>query len=120
MTFFGVNTWGTIGPAMLALRTGAPIYPASVIRARDGTYKLHVHPPILATREGAFRDDLVRITQRCQDSIEAMIRAHPGQWLWFHRRWKPRPRLEREWSDKQKPQPTTGNAAVETEARHGE
>jgi KDO2-lipid IV(A) lauroyltransferase len=30
-------------------------------------------------------------TQRVHTALENVIRAHPEQWLWIHRRWKTRP-----------------------------
>ena len=30
-------------------------------------------------------------TQRIHAKLESVIREHPGQWLWIHRRWKTRP-----------------------------
>ena len=28
------------------------------------------------------------MTQALNDSLEARVRQHMGQWLWFHNRWK--------------------------------
>lgn len=28
------------------------------------------------------------ITQRFNDKIEEIVRKHPEQWMWVHRRWK--------------------------------
>jgi len=44
----------------------------------------------------------VQNTQWCQDALEAAVRVNPGQWLWMHRRWKARPRLEEEWEVRSK------------------
>jgi len=41
-------------------------------------------------------DPLFYITARYSHSLEKMIRAKPEQYLWAHRRWKSRPRFERQ------------------------
>jgi KDO2-lipid IV(A) lauroyltransferase len=41
-------------------------------------------------------DPLFYITARYVRAIEGMVRAHPEDYLWMHRRWKTRPRFERE------------------------
>jgi KDO2-lipid IV(A) lauroyltransferase len=28
------------------------------------------------------------MTQALNDSLEALVRQHPEQWFWIHRRWK--------------------------------
>lgn len=100
--FFGQDTWGTIGPAMAAQRTGCPIHPVAMIRGHDGRYTLNIRPALELADTGDLRQDLVENSQRCQDAVEALIRAHPGQWLWMHRRWKPRPNLAAEWRERNK------------------
>lgn len=99
--FFGHRCWSTFAPAMIAIRTRAPIYPVFVIEDENGTLTLDVRPPIEWERTGDMRRDLVAITQKCQDAIEEAVREFPDQWLWFHRRWKSRPHLEAEWRAKE-------------------
>jgi KDO2-lipid IV(A) lauroyltransferase len=98
VTFFRQPCWGTIGPVMAALRTQAPVHAAFMTRRPDGRYTMEFSPEIPMTRSGRLLRDLVENTQRCQDVIETFVRRNPGQWLWLHRRWRPRPRLEQEWN----------------------
>ncbi|MBI4560197.1 MAG: hypothetical protein HY706_21605 [Candidatus Hydrogenedentes bacterium] len=95
--FFGQPCWGTIAPVMAAVRARVPIHAVRMVRQPDGRYLLHFSPPIETVRTDDLRKDLVENSQRCQDVIEAFVRENPDQWLWFHRRWKLRPRLEQEW-----------------------
>ncbi|HPJ99453.1 MAG TPA: lysophospholipid acyltransferase family protein [Candidatus Hydrogenedentes bacterium] len=99
--FFGVETWGTAAPAILSARAKAPVHVAALIREPDGRYVLRISPRVVLSAEGGQRARMLDNAQRCQDAIEALIRAYPEQWLWIHRRWKPRPRFEREWTQKQ-------------------
>lgn len=99
-TFFGARCWSTVAPVMMAVRARVPIYYCAIIRQPKDNYILRIYPPIELVRTGNLRNDLVENTQRCQDALESVIREHPEQWLWFHRRWKPRPRLEAEWQER--------------------
>jgi KDO2-lipid IV(A) lauroyltransferase len=86
VTFFGEKTTLPSGPAVLALRTGAPLLPTAVYdrgRCHHGV----VRPPIAAAREGTFRDDVARITQAIADQLEALIRKAPEQWHLMQPNW---------------------------------
>ena len=98
--FFGVDTWATSGAALIAARAKVPVHPIQMVRQPGGRYRLDILPEIEMVRGDDLREDLIENTQRCQDAIEAMVRAHPGQWLWLHNRWKPRPRLAEEWAQR--------------------
>jgi KDO2-lipid IV(A) lauroyltransferase len=102
VSFFGQPCWATVAPAMVATRAKVPIYVVTMRRDAMGHYTLTFSPPIELARSGNLRQDLVGITQRCQDYIEAEIRKSPEQWLWLHRRWKERPRLANEWRAREK------------------
>lgn len=97
VTFFGEPCWATVAPVMVAVRARVPIVPVSLTRQPGGRYLLRFHAPVEMERTGNLRADLLRNSQRCQDAIEELVRANPEQWLWFHRRWKPRPRLAAAW-----------------------
>lgn len=105
VSFFGQPCWATAAPVMLAIRSKAPIVPAMMSRRADGRYLLRALPPIHVERSGDLRRDLVEYSQRIQDVFEAHVRAYPEEWLWFHRRWKPRPQLQAEWDAKSKKSP---------------
>lgn len=97
-TFFGQPCWATAGAAMIALRARVPVHPISIVRQPDQSYVLEIHPRLEFERTGDLQQDILNVTQQCQDAIEKLVRQNPEQWLWLHRRWKPRPRLEQEWN----------------------
>jgi Kdo2-lipid IVA lauroyltransferase/acyltransferase len=69
-------------------------------RQPGGHYELEFSEPIELDRSKPLREGIVEVSQQCQDIIERIVRAHPDQWLWLHRRWKERPRLAKEWEAK--------------------
>lgn len=97
-TFFGRACWSTTGLVVLGLRGRAPLVPICMARMADGRYCLEAFPPISLQHTESWVDDARVNAQRCQDVLEEMVRRYPGQWLWVHRRWTPRPRLEEEWA----------------------
>lgn len=100
VTFFGEPCWATIAPVMMAVRGKVPVHPVSMFRDARGRYTLQFYPALEMTRTGNLRQDIMENTQRCQTFLEHLVRAHPEQWLWLHRRWKHRERLQREWEAK--------------------
>jgi KDO2-lipid IV(A) lauroyltransferase len=90
--FFGHEACMTTGVAVFALRTGAVVLPAYLPwEEAEGRYVLTFLPPVEVVRTGSTQDDVRENTQRFARAIEAMIRRHPEQWLWIHKRWKTRP-----------------------------
>ena len=45
------------------------------------------HEPIEADRSGDVGAATERLTAAINAKLGEMILQHPGQWLWFHRRW---------------------------------
>jgi Kdo2-lipid IVA lauroyltransferase/acyltransferase len=88
--FFGRPASTHRGPALLALRTGAPLFAATGIRNADGIYDCRIQP-INALREGDPDTVVARITAAYTAVFEDAIRSAPEQYLWQHRRWKSRP-----------------------------
>ena len=89
--FFGRPASTTPTPASIALRTGAPIVPASCIPAGNGRYRLRIQPEVDTRSTGDTEADILRITAECTTILEVWVREHPELWLWMHRRWKTKP-----------------------------
>lgn len=88
-TFFGKKTGTAYGLALFALKTGAPVLP--VYTYRDKNLKTHVvfEPEIVVEDSGQDRDlQIAHRTQVYTNKVEELVRRHPEQWMWVHRRWK--------------------------------
>lgn len=94
---FGRTCWATPGPAVIALRTGAPLHHATMWRNADETYTIEISPRIEFESTGDHQRDIQTLTQHIQMYIEAGARKYPEQWLWTHDRWKRRPDAEAAW-----------------------
>ncbi len=67
--------------ADLALKFGVPLFPAYGLRDPDGRHvAVVIEAPIPHTTPA-------EMTRAFNDSLAARVRAHPGQYLWLHRRW---------------------------------
>lgn len=86
--FFGVPAATLTMTAKLAEKTGALVVPYYPIRSPDGRhFEIRILP--------AWRDyptgDEVADAQRTNDVLESIVREHPEQYMWLHRRFKTRP-----------------------------
>lgn len=85
--FFGLPAPTPIGPAKLAIRTGAYVVSAFIERRADGMQIVRFHEPRGVSRG----DDPIALTTALTRDIEEQIRRAPEQWVWFHERWRERP-----------------------------
>ncbi len=84
---FGQKTRIPGGPALLALRSGAPLLPCAIYVRRGGRYGLQLLTPITASRKGRLREDVERVSQEVATAFEALIRMAPEQWHVFQPMW---------------------------------
>ncbi|NCY15649.1 MAG: phosphatidylinositol mannoside acyltransferase [Actinobacteria bacterium] len=80
LEMFGELTSIPAGPAMVALRTGAPLITAAVYFEGEHGHRAIVQPPLPAHREGRLRDDVARVTGEMAARLEGLIRRAPDQW----------------------------------------
>ncbi|MCZ7474465.1 phosphatidylinositol mannoside acyltransferase [Micromonospora sp. WMMC273] len=86
--FFGGRTRTPAGPALLAIRTGAPLYVASMWYEPDAACASIDGPLPLPDPDGAPLDERVRaVTQRIADGLAAGIARHPQDWHMLQRMW---------------------------------
>ncbi len=93
--FFGAPTALPVGPALLALRTGAPIIASFGRRLPDNRLYVSVSPPVYLQRTRRLRADLHEGVQTVACLLEDGIKATPEQWIVFEPVW-PRDTAEKD------------------------
>ena len=98
---FGIEASTVAGPAALHLKFKSPLVPIVAWRESPGRLVFEVRPKIytddiLEDQESPepmmSREERVReVCARINSAFEELIREHPEQWLWLHRRFKTRP-----------------------------
>ena len=75
------------GPAVFALRLGAPVVFGAAIRQPSGRFRL-TFEPVESTSTGNLEADVERIVTDYTATLERWVRRAPEQYFWHHRRWK--------------------------------
>lgn len=96
LDFFGKPAATTTGPANLALRYKIPVVMAFGTRRRDGRIAAQIieFPPI--EQFGNDEQGLQQFLTLYLRNIETIVRRHPEQYFWMHRRWKTPPSVATE------------------------
>ncbi|MDQ2094434.1 lysophospholipid acyltransferase family protein [Rhodalgimonas zhirmunskyi] len=82
LQFFGHRAYTALSFAELALKYNATVVPCYGIRQDDGlSFRAVLEAPVPHSTP-------TEMTQALNDSLEARVRQHMSQWLWFHRRWQ--------------------------------
>ncbi len=83
--FFGAPARMPPGPALLALRTGAPLHPVTVTYDAQGVV-LRFHPRV-EVPPGRTREQVAAMTQAVARAFETAIREAPQDWHMLQRIW---------------------------------
>jgi phosphatidylinositol dimannoside acyltransferase len=77
--FFGETTTLPPGPATLAVRTGAPLFPVGCY-FRNGGYRVVIHDPLPVPATGTRTEKVAAVTQSLAVRLESVIGEAPEQW----------------------------------------
>lgn len=97
LRFFKKQAAVNMGPALLALRARALIWPVFLLRNKKQGYTLVPFSPLdTETLTGSREENLLAATVFYNSKVEEMVLSYPEQWFWMHNRWKTRPKWELE------------------------
>lgn len=85
---FGRRAWTSTTPALLAYKTGCPIFVVTNHRYSKGKYRYKLSDPIFPDKSKRLKEEVTRIMDQVMKELEDRIIASPGEWLWMHKRWK--------------------------------
>lgn len=74
--------------AVVARASEAPVLPAACWREPDGKHVLKFFEPMPWIPNDDPDQEILLNTLAYNRQIESIIRDHPDQWLWLHKRWK--------------------------------
>lgn len=86
--FFGKSAYTMTLAARLALQNGAMMLPVNCERLQGGRgYTFKIWPPLSLPMRSA-KPDLEQLVMLMNQSLESIVRSHPGQYLWGYARYK--------------------------------
>ena len=88
--FFGRPAFAPRGPAVFALRAGAPVLYCAMLRRPDGYFTFDIEP-IPYTVTGDKDADVDRLMEAITSHIESWVHRRPEQYFGHHKRWKRQP-----------------------------
>ncbi len=90
--FFSVSASTHPGLARLHALSGAPVYPVVMVR-QGGTpqHEIVIGERVETVRSDDTAADTVENTRRFNAVFAEIVRRHPDQWIWMHKRWRTRP-----------------------------
>ncbi len=74
------------GMALFAVQTKSPVFLA-IMHRRWTHHTIALHGPFAPDPSLPKADAMQALTRQVLSLVDADVRAHPGQWFWFNRRW---------------------------------
>jgi len=94
VTFLNRPAATATGTAIYHRQTGIPVFHCAAIRKSFGKFSIYVEriPDQSPGNDKAM--DIFSLTQKHTALLEQLVKRHPEQYFWSHRRWKSRPENE--------------------------
>jgi KDO2-lipid IV(A) lauroyltransferase len=86
--FFGKIASTPPGPALIRVKSKAPIAFAYAIRIAKFKFRLGIEPLNIDDNFEYTEENLKLITRAYLEILEKYIRKYPEQYFWMHRRWR--------------------------------
>jgi KDO2-lipid IV(A) lauroyltransferase len=90
--FFGHKAATATGPAVFAIRTGASVIPAFIVRSEDNRHKIIIDKEVDLKKTYNRKEGIIENTIIFTKIVEDYIRVYPDHWAWHNRRWKTQPK----------------------------
>jgi len=74
--------------AKLVRQFDCEVYPARCIRLPNNRFRLEIEPALSIPKKDNGDIDIQATAQLLNDTVERWVREYPGQWLWYHDRWR--------------------------------
>lgn len=84
---FGKRVIARRGVVSLALRTGAAVVPACMVRQADDSLRLVIEPELEFDRNARNAEAIRENTMRMTRWLERTVRSYPEQWNWMNIHW---------------------------------
>lgn len=88
--WFGTLASTPVGPAQLSLMTRCPLQPV-LCYWKGGRWVIHWGPRMRWPSSGNREADAAALTAWSTAYLETLVRKHPEQWCWWHKRWRTPP-----------------------------
>ena len=88
VNFFGRKVSIYPGPAIMSLKTNAPIIYGINVRHHGYKYKTYLYEIDKNNLPENEEEKIIELSQRHASYLEKIIRENPEQWLWMHKLWK--------------------------------
>ena len=93
--YFGRPASTATGGPSFAVKLHKPLIFFCITRQKSGRYVIAFDPPAERRTDLSRQEEIVRLTAAYMKRMEEMVRRHPEQYWWFHRRWKSTPENRR-------------------------
>lgn len=78
-----------LGPWAIAVRSGATVIPAFILREKPGFYRIVFKEPILPSTDGSFRKKIEHMQDVFKTHLENILLEYPTQWGVLQPFWDP-------------------------------